>query len=327
MKNIVIAFLFILSITACEKALIPKLDKTPSQVFEELWQHIDENYIYFDLKQVDWDKVYDQYAPLINDELSDNELFEICAAMVDELKDGHNVLRRLNGNSQAYDFRIGYEVLFDPGVVRNNYLNNQFEEIGEYTYGLLENNIGYIHFKDFQPRGEIKTILAYMEEQQVEGLVFDVRSNGGGGNAERIVQYFIEETTTVGYTVEKAGKGRQEVTENLSFVIEPATPYFSKPVKVLTNRACFSATSYFAGMMKGLPTVKVIGQITGGGGGANASYQLPNDWIISVSVGTFLDAQFDDIETGVVPHVELNNDATRLANGIDDILERAVADF
>ena len=327
MKKICLYLLIVLTVTACEKTLIPNIENTPTKVFEELWKYVDEHYIYFDTKQVDWDEVYSEYAPMINDQLTDIQLFEICAAMVAELKDGHNVLRRSTRSSNAYDFTIGYEVLFDPTIVRENYLNNEFEEAGEYTYGIIGGNIGYTHFKDFKPTGDIKTVINFLEEQQVDGLIFDVRSNGGGGFAERIVKHFIDKTTTVGYTVEKAGKGHNEVTDNLSFVIQPATPYFSKPVKVLTNRGSFSATSYFAGKMKHLPNVTIIGQITGGGGGGNAAYQLPNGWNISVSVSTFLDTEFEDIEGGVVPHIELNNDTDRLANGIDDILERALADF
>ena len=137
------------SIMACEQALIPNIETSNKNVFEQLWQYVDEHYIYFDVKQIDWDKAYEQYAPLIREDMSEVALFDVCAEMLATLKDGHNVLQRSNKASNAYDFTTGYEVVFDPVVVRNNYLNNTFEEIGNFTYGILENNIGYVHFKDF----------------------------------------------------------------------------------------------------------------------------------------------------------------------------------
>ncbi len=328
MKNILFLFLMAFTIVACEKAIIPNIETSNKSVFEELWQHVDEHYIYFDVKGIDWNKTYEEYAPLITEELSEAELFDVCAEMLATLEDGHNVLQRSSKSSNAYDFTTGYEVVFDPIIVRQNYLNNTFEEKGNFTYGVLDNNIGYIHFKDFTGLRDMETVSAFMLDKNVDGLVFDVRSNGGGGFAERIVKYFIQAPTLVGYSIEKTGKGHTDFSENLSFIVQPDDNlYFDKPVKILINRGCFSATSYFAGMMKYLPNVTLVGQITGGGGGGNAAYQLPNDWIVKVSVSTFLDVNLDDIEVGVAPHINLNNDPEELANGVDEILERALADF
>ena len=327
MKNIAIILLMACSIMACEKALIPNIETSNKNIFEELWQHVDEHYIYFDVKQVDWDKVYTQYAPLIREDMSEVELFDICAEMLATLKDGHNVLISRD-TLNAYDFRTGYEVVFDPEIVRKNYLNNTFEEKGNFTYGIAEGNIGYVHFKDFKGTRDMETVVAFMLDKKVDGLVFDIRSNGGGRDAERIVKYFIQEPTLVGYNIEKTGKGHTDFSENLSFIVQPDNDlYFDKPVKILINRGSFSASTYFAGMMKHLPNSTLIGQITGGGGGGNAAYQLPNDWLVWVSVSTFLDVNLDDIEVGVTPHIDLNNDPEKLANGVDEILERAMEDF
>jgi len=194
MKKIAIILLIAYSIIACEKALIPNIESSNQSVFEELWQYVDEHYIYFDVKQIDWDKAYEQYAPLIRKDMSEVALFDVCAEMLATLKDGHNVLRRSSRASNAYDFTTGYEVVFDPTIVRKNYLDNTFEEKGNFTYGLLEGNIGYIHFKRFLGTRDMETVIAFMLDKKVDGLIFDVRSNGGGGFAERIVKYFIQES-------------------------------------------------------------------------------------------------------------------------------------
>lgn len=312
--------------TACEKALIPDLENSPKAVFDELWKHVDENYIYFDLKQVDWQEQYNKYVPLIKIDMSEEALFQVCLDMLNELKDGHNRLQNRTMNKR-YAFEEDYEILFDIEVVKNNYLKGTFQEEGNFTYGILEGNIGYIHFKDFEGARRIQKVMEFMDEQKVIGVVFDIRNNGGGEGAEDIVPYFINESTVVGYTIEKTGKAHQDISENLSFRVEPTNMYFDKPVVLLINRASFSATTYFAAMMKYLPNVTLIGQITGGGGGGNAAYRLQNGWIVRVSVSTFLDVQFNDIESGVTPDIQINNTEEILAQGVDEMLDRAIEEI
>lgn len=313
-------------LTACEKAFIPKLENSPQQVFDEFWQQVDENYIYFDLKQVDWDEQYDKYAPLIRDDMSDNALFQVCGDLLKELRDGHNVLKG-NGIKSVYNFKEGFDIHFDLSTIKENYLNNEFSETGFYTYGILDNNIGYVHFADFAGARRIRQVVEFMNQQGVDKLIFDVRSNGGGSGAEDIIPYFIQETTNVGYTIEKTGKDQQDVSPQLSFLIEPADFYFDKSIVLITNRGSYSATTYFAAMMQSLPQVTLVGQITGGGGGGNAAFELQNGWLLNVSVSTFLDTNFKDVENGVVPDIDISNDKTVLESGIDEMLERAIAVF
>lgn len=310
-------------LTACEKALIPELENTPQSVFDEMWQYVDKNYIYFDLKQVDWEDQYDRYAPLITADMSEDALFEVCDNMLQELKDGHNLLANKNRTS-AFDVKEGFDINFDLDLIKEQYLHNEFTETGFFTYGILDNNIGYVHYADFKGARRIAEVVAFMNQQGVDKLIFDVRNNGGGSGQRDIVSYFIEEPITSGYIIEKTGSGQQDVSPQLSFVVQPADFSFDKPVVLLTNRGSFSATSYLAAMMKPLPNVTLVGQITGGGGGGGASFLLQNDWVLTVSVSTFLDANFEDIESGVMPDIDINNDKAVLESGVDEMLERAI---
>ncbi|MEM6317115.1 MAG: S41 family peptidase [Bacteroidota bacterium] len=325
--KILTSIIFLLfAFTACEKAVIPKLDNNPQAIFDELWQHVDENYIYFNLKQVDWAAQYDKYIPMISDNMTEEALFDVCATMLRELRDGHNVLVR-SGRSNAYNFREGFDIHFDLNVVKNQYLNNQFQETGFFTYGILPNNTGYVHFSKFEGARRIRRVLEFMQTQNVEQLIFDVRNNSGGEGAEDIIAHLIQDPTNVGYTIEKTGSGRRDNSPNLSFVVQPADFYFDKPIALLTNRGSYSATTYFAAMTKSLPNVTRVGQITGGGGGGNAAYELQNGWILKVSVSTFLDVNFVDVEPGVEPDIAVNNDAAVLETGVDEMLERALEVF
>jgi C-terminal processing protease CtpA/Prc len=80
-------------------------------------------------------------------------------------------------------------------------------------------------------------------------------------------------------------------------------------------------------MIKDLPQVKTIGQITGGGGGGNSSFYLPNGWVVTMSVNKFLDANAQEVEEGILPEIEIINDSLDLVNLTDKMLERAIEEF
>ena len=77
-------------------------------------------------------------------------------------------------------------------------------------------------------------------------------------------------------------------------------------------------------MMYPLKNVQLIGQITGGGGGGETSFELPNAWVIAATSNYFLDSQEMHIEGGVVPDIEINNTMQDLQNNKDVMLEEAI---
>ena len=76
-----------LAATSCHP--IEEFDRDNRGEFEALWTAVDNHYCFFCEKDVDWNAVHDKYAPMVNEKLSRTQLFAICAAMLDELKDGH----------------------------------------------------------------------------------------------------------------------------------------------------------------------------------------------------------------------------------------------
>lgn len=312
---------------ACETDQLKSVSK--AEVFDELWTFVQENYVYFDEKEADWNEVRQDYEGLVKEDISDEDFFFLCVDMLNELKDVHNSITSPYGYQVAYNRRIGYEIHFDLDVVKANYLNNDFQESGFYTYGVLENDIGYIHFADFKEVKRIHSIMDFMEEQAVKALIIDVRDNSGGygPDAVEIVGHFINQPTDVGYIVAKTGPRPDDFSEPRRITAQARTPFMDVPVVMLTNRESYSATSYLAAEMKPLPNVTLVGQITGGGGGGNITYELSNTWLLTVSLDKYLDINMESIEAGVLPDIEIVNDSTRLANGIDEMLERAVEQF
>ena len=102
------------------------------------------------------------------------------------------------------------------------------------------------------------------------GLIIDVRSNGGGSltNVDRLASRFFNERTLVGYIAHKKGPGHNDFSPLHPKHVESSDRVrYQKPVVVLTNRGCYSATNEFVSIMKYAPNVTVIGDKTGGGSG------------------------------------------------------------
>ena len=66
---------------------------TPRGNFEALWKIFDEHYCFFDYKReqlgVDWDEIHARYARQFDDNMTEQQQFEVMTRMIGELRDGH----------------------------------------------------------------------------------------------------------------------------------------------------------------------------------------------------------------------------------------------
>ena len=85
MKNlsIILFSLLALSFASCERAFMEQNEpKDPVSVFDYLWNKVDQQYAFFDVKGVDWDSVREVYRPKVYEGMDDDSLFNVCAAML-----------------------------------------------------------------------------------------------------------------------------------------------------------------------------------------------------------------------------------------------------
>ena len=161
-----------------------------------------------------------------------------------------------------------------------------------------------------------------------DGLIIDVRDNGGGqlSTVQQLASRFTTEDFTSGYIRHKTGPGHNDFSDFYPITQETAESnriHFAKPVAILTNRKCYSATNDFVSVMSNLPQVCIIGDCTGGGSGLPFSSELPNGWVIRFSASPIYNTQKKHTEFGIEPdiHVELTQED--ISNGFDTIIERA----
>ncbi len=299
----------------------------PEGNFDALWTTIDEHYTFFAYKNIDWNAIGRQYRAKITRGISSTELYDLCGEMLKELKDGHTNLITANDVSRYWIWEK-HPLNYDARIIDENYLNFNYKQTSGIKYQILSNNFGYMYYGDFSVTigaGNLDAVFGYLASS--DGLIIDVRSNGGGflTNVETLVSRFINQRTKVGSMSHKTGPGHNDFSQPYDYYFNPASGrvHYSKPVVVLCNRGSFSATNNFVSIMKRLNGVTIVGDTTGGGCGLPFTSDLPNGWSVRFSAAVIRDVDGNLTEFGVAPDVEVEMTETDRLKGKDTILETA----
>jgi len=307
-----------------------ELPDTPQGNFEALWKIIDEHYCFLDYKQqeigLDWNAVYQKYKVRVDEQMTDLQLFEVLTQMLGELRDGHVNLSASHDYGRYWSWYENYPTNLNDSLLRL-YLGTDYKIASGLTYRILDDHIGYVRYESFQSgigEGNLDEVLMYL--MLCQGLILDVRGNGGGDltNAEKLAARFCHEKTLVGYTQHKTGPGHNDFSDMEPHYLEPSgNVRWHKPVVVLTNRHVFSAANEFVMYMKTLPQVTIVGDHTGGGAGMPFSSSLPNGWSVRFSAVPTYDAQGNSTEFGIDPDYTVGLTDEDFLRGKDTMIEFA----
>ncbi|EON76647.1 Carboxyl-terminal protease-related protein [Lunatimonas lonarensis] len=322
-----VGFFLALLAMSCEEIIAPRApEASPRAAFEHLWSDVNNRYSFFDEKQIDWEAVRQQYSPLIHENMAPDALFDVLGDMLGELQDGHvNLLSTFN-RSRNWSWFEGFPLFYDQQLIDDVYLGTTFRIIGP-LHAQTVNNVLYVNYRSFertltpQHMDEIVRLMQFHE-----GLILDVRSNGGGNlqNALTIASRFIEEEVIYARQRFKTGPGRTDFTPWADMRISPhaGEKYLGK-VAVLTNRRSFSTTTFFAQMMRALPQARLFGDQTGGGGGIPVYAELPNGWTYRFAGSQTINLDGMQLEHGVSADVLLT-DPMDASPGKDHIIEASI---
>ena len=230
---------------------------TPQGNFEALWKIIDERYCFLDYKQheigLDWDAVYQKYKVRVDDYMSELQLFEVLSEMLGELRDGHVNLSSSHDVGRYWSWYEDYPANYSDTLQRI-YMGTDYKIASGLEYRVLDDNIGYVRYESFtQPIGEGNLDDVIMHLMLCQGLIIDIRNNGGGDltNAEKLASRFCQEKTLVGYIQHKTGPGHSDFSSMEPSYLEPSSRMrWHKPVVVITNRHVYSAANEFTVYMK-----------------------------------------------------------------------------
>ncbi len=301
-------------------------DNNPHGNFDALWTILDKNYCFFEYKDIDWDSIGVSYRARVTPTMSKDALFDLMGQMLSELKDGHVNLIATHDISRYWSWKEDYPTNFNS-IIIDEYLSNDYASASSMKYKILEDNVGYIYYGSFSnpiSEGGLSQILNRLAI--CKGIILDVRNNGGGSlvNVDRIASRFFNERALVGYISHKIGPGHNDFSELFPKYVESANGIrFQKPVYILTNRGCYSATNEFVSTMKHAHNVVIVGDKTGGGGGFPFSSELPNGWSLRFSTSPTFNAAKEHIEFGVEPDVKLEMTPSDLNKMRDTFIEYA----
>jgi carboxyl-terminal processing protease len=138
----------------------------------------------------------------------------------------------------------------------------------DYKLGVIEIPAFYLDFKAFRAGDpnyksttrDVKKLLTELQKENVDGVVIDLRNNGGGSlqEATELTSLFIEKGPTV---LVRNSDGRVDVLED-----ENPGAFYKGPMALLVNRLSASASEIFAGAMQDYHRALIVGGQTFGKG-------------------------------------------------------------
>ena len=323
-----------MAFTSCERALMCDSEPdNPVNVFEYLWNKVDQHYSFFDVKGIDWDSVHEVYRTKVYDDMDDDSLFKVCAAILNTLQDGHTNLISdfdVSHNDSVY-YRMYAHRNIDINVVVLNYLGVNYHMTGSVAHNAIrDGKVAYLRYSSFMDDISEENLKYLFDDlyKDCDGVILDLRQNGGGNilNIGLWLSLFDNHKQPLYQTQIKSGPGHDEFTE-LETVYATDNcilklPY-TKPVAVLIDRGSYSATSFFSICTLAYPNIKLFGDYSGGGLGLPNGGALPNGWAYRFSITRTIALDGGNYENGVPPAERVLITPESTAQGIDNVIEAA----
>ena len=206
-------------------------------------------------------------------------------------------------------------------------------------FDVLSSGYGYIKISSFFDNDVLsiqvwERAIKYFNDNQVPGVILDLRNNGGGSGwlADQMAAYFFSEETVVGNTAyydDSTGEFYMDPGDETRMIPPRAELQYSGPVVVMVGPNCASACEFFSHNMTINERAIIVGQYPSeGAGGSVEDFVMPEDIAVRMTIGRAVDADGNiHIEgKGVVPDVRVPVTADalqKIANGEDVVLAAA----
>jgi tricorn protease len=186
------------------------------------------------------------------------------------------------------------------------------ERVNELSGGTL----GYIHIPSMDDEGLSKFVRAlYSDNFTKEGIVLDVRFNGGGFTHDMVLSYLSGKEHTF-FRQRDGGEGT---------VIRSTDRKFNRPLTVLINNRSYSDAEIFPWAFKAQGLGKVVGQATGGFVIGTTGIRLIDGSTFRIPrTGVFTTAGVNMEKEGVQPDVPVEPTPLDVLQGKDPQLAKAV---
>lgn len=316
-----------MTLFSCETIFPDNTTPTSTEIFDEIWEGVNQKYVCFSNKDVDWDAIYTKYRQQITNDIDENQLFNIISEMLGELKDGHVYLetatKRYSGQWKDSDLNVY------PWLV-SLYLGKDYKSSGGLRYNTLhDGKVGYMVYSSFMDDISDDHVIKVLDTfKDCHGIILDLRGNIGGlgNNMMTLVKYFVREKVLFNSYV-RHNRVRNDLVQKglmLRPDVKDESKIWRKPLIVLIDNWSYSASSMFAMCVKGCEQIYLVGVKTAGGTNTPLSYELSNGWIYQIPSIKLISRFGIDFEDGVRPDVEIYLDKEMADNDKkDSILDAA----
>lgn len=177
--------------------------------------------------------------------------------------------------------------------------------------------VAYVAFRSFDQgaHAELRSEIERLKREGAEGLVLDLRGNGGGRLDEAVASasLFVEDGEIVTTRGRAVG---EEVFDAQGDAFDP------QPTVVLINRATASASEILAAALSDYDLATLVGEKTFGKGSVQESVPLPDGSAINLTVAEYLTSDGTSIaDEGIPPDVKVKED---VESERDEALDRAL---
>lgn len=167
---------------------------------------------------------------------------------------------------------------------------------------ILENNIGYIQFDDFNAYTtvEVKKVLAEFDKKKVTKVILDLRNNGGG---------LFDQAISIGELFVPAGPIVYVRDKSNSLKVHRSTLKNQKyKLVVLVNEYSASASEIVAGAIKDTKAGTLVGTKTFGKGIIQTLMTVTDGSIVKLTTGEYLTPNKTSIHgKGIEPNIVIEN--------------------
>ncbi|WP_439695503.1 S41 family peptidase [Mucilaginibacter sp. AW1-7] len=172
-----------------------------------------------------------------------------------------------------------------PQPFEKNLLRDEIKQPNVSYFGMVQGNMGYIKLDKFleNSAAEVTNALVTLKKNNPNGIILDLRSNGGGilQEAVKIVNLFVQKDVEV---VSQKGKIKEK-NFTYSTVSAPLEP--NLPLVVLVNSHSASASEIVAGSLQDLDRAIIIGQRSYGKGLVQQTFNLPYNSLVKITIAKY----------------------------------------
>ena len=198
------------------------------------------------------------------------------------MDDAAKLIRGKKGSNVVLSIqRVGESDLVEYNLTRENI------KVKDISFsGMLDDQTGYIRLTRFSRNSdkEMKKALQKLLEQNMTGLVLDLRDNPGGllNAAVNILDLFIDKGEMLVWTEGKTQKSKRKYKSKT----DPLVP-LDVNVTVLVNQGSASASEIVAGALQDLDRAVVIGRSTFGKGLVQTVFNIDKDRSLKITTAKY----------------------------------------